>query len=122
MDAAIGRVLATLDEAGLAESTLVLFMSDNGMNCGHHGIWGKGNGTRPQNMYDTSVKVPCIVSQRGRIAPGRVDDNLLSGYDVFPTLVDYLGLAYDAPRPQPGRSFRQLLDGNGATGHDEIVV
>ena len=35
-----------------------MFMSDNGMNCGQHGIWGKGNGTRPQNMYDTSVKVP----------------------------------------------------------------
>ena len=51
-------------------STLVIFMSDNGMNCGHHGIWGKGNGTRPQNMYDTSVKVPCLIAQPGRIAPG----------------------------------------------------
>ena len=122
MDAAIGRVLATLDQAELTASTLVLFMSDNGMNCGHHGIWGKGNGTRPQNMYDTSVKVPCIVSQPGRIAASRVDEHLLSGYDMFPTLVDYLGLAYDAPRPQPGRSFRRVLDGDGAAGHDEIVV
>ena len=68
MDAAIGRVLDAIDAAGLTQSTLVVFMSDNGMNCGHHGIWGKGNGTRPQNMYDTSVKVPCIVSQPGRIA------------------------------------------------------
>jgi arylsulfatase A-like enzyme len=122
MDAAIGRVLATLDRHGLTQSTLVLFMSDNGMNCGHHGIWGKGNGTRPQNMYDTSVKVPCIVSQPGRIAPARVDEHLLSGYDVFPTLVDYLGLAHEPPRPQPGRSFRRVLDGDGATGHDAIVV
>jgi arylsulfatase A-like enzyme len=122
MDTAIGRVLGTLDQRGLARSTLVLFMSDNGMNCGHHGIWGKGNGTRPQNMFDTSVKVPCIVSQPGRIPGGKVNDDLLSGYDVFPTLVDYLGLSHDSPRSQPGRSFGSVLDGRAFTGHDEIVV
>jgi choline-sulfatase len=122
MDAAIGRVLVTLDQLGLRENTLVLFMSDNGMNCGHHGIWGKGNGTRPQNMYDTSVKVPCIVSHPGRIPTGHVNGHLLSGYDVFPTLIDYLGLANEDQRPRPGRSFRRILDGQGGAGHDEIVV
>jgi arylsulfatase A-like enzyme len=122
MDAAIGRVLVTLGQLGLRENTLVLFMSDNGMNCGHHGIWGKGNGTRPQNMYDTSVKVPCIVSHPGRIPTGHVNGHLLSGYDVFPTLIDYLGLANEDQRPRPGRSFRRILDGQGGAGHDEIVV
>ena len=88
------------------QSTLVIFMSDNGMNCGHHGIWGKGNGTRPQNMYDTSVKVPCIIAQPGRIPPAASATICCRGYDVFPTLLDYLGLA-DAPdrAASPGRSF-----------------
>ena len=122
MDAAIGRVLDAIDAAGLTQSTLVIFMSDNGMNCGHHGIWGKGNGTRPQNMYDTSVKVPCIVSQPGRIAAARVSDALLSGYDVFPTLVDYLQLPYKANRRKPGRSFRGALDGSALAGSNPIVV
>ena len=121
MDAGIGRVLAALEHLGLASSTLVIFMSDNGMNCGHHGIWGKGNGTRPQNMYDSSVKVPCLMAQPGRIAPA-VSDALLSAYDVFPTLVDYLGLADGAARERPGRSFRALLDGRGAAPDREIVV
>jgi arylsulfatase A-like enzyme len=49
MDTGIEKVMAQLKRLGLVESTLVIFMSDNGMNCGHHGIWGKGNGTRPQN-------------------------------------------------------------------------
>ena len=122
MDAAIGRVLDAIDAAGLTQSTLVIFMSDNGMNCGHHGIWGKGNGTRPQNMYDTSVKVPCIVSQPGRIAAARVGDALLSGYDVFPTLVDYLQLPCEANRRKPGRSFRDALDGTAVVGSNPIVV
>ena len=122
MDAAIGRVLAELERQGLAQSTLVIFMSDNGMNCGHHGIWGKGNGTSPPNMYDTSVKVPCIVAQPGRIPAGRVAREMLSGYDVFPTLLDHLGVAFDAGRPKPGQSFRPLLDGQSLRGDREVVV
>ena len=122
MDAAIGRVLNTLEDEGLARSTLVIFMSDNGMNCGHHGIWGKGNGTFPQNMYDTSVKVPCIVAQPGRIPAGRVCDAMLSGYDLFPTLVGYLGLRHDPVHPKPGRSFADLLEGRAADADDAVVV
>ena len=121
MDAAIGRVVDELEVQGLTQSTLVVFMSDNGMNLGHHGIWGKGNGTRPQNMYDTSVKVPCIVSQPPRIPAGRVGDPLLSGYDVFPTLLDYAGVAYTPERRQPGRSFRALLEG-ASDGDDAPIV
>jgi len=122
MDAAIGRVLEEIEARGLTENTLVVFMSDNGMNCGHHGIWGKGNGTRPQNMYDTSVKVPCIVAQHGRIEGGRVSAALLSGYDVFPTLLDYVGVHHDAGRRKPGRSFRAILEGRDDLASEAIVV
>jgi len=121
MDAGIGRVLDRLEALRLASSTLVIFMSDNGMNCGHHGIWGKGNGTRPQNMYDTSVKVPALFTQPGRIAPA-VCDALASGYDVYPTLLDYAGVADPAPRKRPGRSFCALLDGDAASPQRNIVV
>lgn len=122
MDAAIGRVLATIESAGITRSTLVIFVSDNGMNCGHHGIWGKGNGTMPQNMYDTSVKVPCIVAQPGRIPAGVISADLLSGYDMFPTQVEYLGLDYMPARPQPGRSFAGILAGACDAGRDHVVV
>jgi arylsulfatase A-like enzyme len=122
MDAAIGRVLERVEREGLARSTLVVFMSDNGMNCGHHGIWGKGNGTRPQNMYDTSVKVPCLIAQPGRIREGQVRDALLSGYDVFPTLLEYAGLAAGDDARKPGRSFADLLDGAVSTREQAVVV
>jgi len=122
MDAGIGRVLTTIERAGLTQSTLVIFVSDNGMNCGHHGIWGKGNGTMPQNMYDTSVKVPCIVAQPGRIPAGVINTDLLSGYDMFPTLVAYLGLDYTPTRPQPGCSFHGILAGTRDAGRDQVVV
>ncbi|MEU0572795.1 sulfatase-like hydrolase/transferase [Nonomuraea sp. NPDC005983] len=121
MDAGIGQVLATLDELGLRESTLVIFTSDNGFSCGQHGIWGKGNGTFPQNMYDTSVMVPAIVSQPGRIPGGRVCDALLSAYDLRPTLLDHLGLP-DGRADLPGRSFAGVLAGAEPAPGSSVVV
>ncbi|UBU18359.1 sulfatase-like hydrolase/transferase [Nonomuraea gerenzanensis] len=116
MDAGIGQVLATLAARGLTGSTLVVFTSDNGFNCGHHGIWGKGNGTFPQNMYDSSVMVPAIFSQPGRLPEGVVYDSLVSGYDLRPTLLDHLGLPDTGDGP--GRSFAAFGDRSGA----EVVV
>ena len=62
MDLNVGRILDRLDERGLRQDTLIVFTSDNGFSCGHHGFWGKGNGTFPLNMYENSVKVPMIMS------------------------------------------------------------
>lgn len=122
MDRALGRVLAGLDDLGLRDSTLVVFLSDNGFNCGQHGIWGKGNGTYPQNMFDTSVGVPGIFRHPGRIPAGRTESALLGGYDVLPTLLDYLGHADRVPSQTPGRSFRSLLEDGDTSGPDFVVV
>jgi len=123
MDRSVGRLLAALDQEGLRHSTLVMFLSDNGFSAGHHGIWGKGNGTRPANMFDTVVKVPCIVSQPGRVPGGRVVDDLLSVYDLRPTLLEWAGVRDDPPQRRPGRSFAALLAGTEQERpQDEVVV
>ncbi|NLO37768.1 MAG: sulfatase-like hydrolase/transferase, partial [Clostridiaceae bacterium] len=62
MDRAVGRLRDVLDRRALWDSTIVVFLSDNGMCMGHHGGWGKGNGTFPQNMYEESVKVPFLIA------------------------------------------------------------
>lgn len=122
MDASVGRMLDRLEELGLRENTLVFFCSDNGMNMGHHGIYGKGNGTFPLNMYDTSVKVPAIVSRPGHVAQGVAADQLLSQYDIRPTFLDYLGLEDPEAERLPGRSFAALLRGEPFTQPESIVV
>jgi arylsulfatase A-like enzyme len=122
MDRAVGRLIGRLDELGLREDTLIIFTSDNGFNCGHHGIWGKGNGTFPQNMYDTSVKVPAIFSQPGVIPAGTVCSELVSQYDVFPTFMEYLGIAEPSGENKPGRSFARLLRGEPSETFSRVVV
>ncbi len=124
MDHHIGRILDRLEQHGIREETLVVFTSDNGFNCGHHGIWGKGNGTFPQNMYDTSVKVPFLASHPGRIPAGSVCDEMVSGYDFMPTLLEYAGIPYTHDSKLPGRSFAGLLLGEAAEASalEECVV
>ena len=122
MDSNVGRIIEKLGSLNLRENTLVGFLSDNGFNCGHHGIWGKGNGTFPQNMYDSSVKVPAIFNHPGRIPEGVVSDELVSGYDFMPTLLDYLDIKNPEAEKLPGRSFLPLLLGGEMPGQEHIVV
>lgn len=122
MDANVGRLLDWLEENGLRENTLVIFTSDNGMNMGHHGIYGKGNGTFPPNMFDTSVKVPTLISQPGSVPQGEVVDTLLSHYDLMPTILDYLAVANPEVDGLPGRSFASLLRGEGSDLHSHVCV
>jgi len=122
MDAGVGRLLDWLEANGLRENTLVFFTSDNGMNMGHHGVYGKGNGTFPLNMYDTSVKVPALVSRPGSVPEGEVCEALLSHYDFMPTLLDYLDMQYAEAGRLPGRSFAALLRGEEVSGRESLVV
>lgn len=125
MDRNVGRLLDALDDKGLTGNTLVIFTADNGMNMGHHGCWGKGNATFPMNMFDTSVKVPFIASQKGVIPEGGRCEALVSHYDILPTLLDWTG----TPLPRvkdgeklPGRSFAGLLRGRDQEFRKEVVV
>jgi choline-sulfatase len=70
MDADVGRIIDRVERLGLRENTLIVFTSDNGYSCGHHGFWGKGNGTFPLNMYENSVRVPFIASHPGHLPEG----------------------------------------------------
>lgn len=122
MDENIGRIIDQLEQTGMRENTMICFMSDNGYNCGHHGIWGKGNGTFPQNMFDTSVKVPAIFSQPGRIPQGAVNDELISGYDFMPTILEYAGLPPHGDDSLPGASFLPYLLGETKLQHKHVVI
>ncbi len=122
MDRNIGRILDHLEEKGLTKDTIVVFTADNGMSMGHHGIWGKGNGTFPQNMYDTAVKVPFLISWPGHFPQGQVCRKMASAYDIFPTLVDLLDLPSQACQRLPGKSFLPLLRGGDLDDDSGDVV
>ncbi len=122
MDANIGRLLDKLDRDGLADNTIVIFTADNGMNMGHHGVWGKGNGTYPPNMYDTSVKVPFIIRAPFLGNGGTVVQKSATHCDLFPTILDMASADYTLTDRQPGTSlYPYLLNGCTESDNDRLI-
>ena len=122
VDRGVQKVIDKLEELGKLEDTLIIFTSDNGMNMGHHGIFGKGNGTSPLNMFETSVKIPMIVSHKNHIAGGKVFKGLYSHYDIMPTILEYVGIDYKSPIALPGKSFCEVLTGGKENEEKDVVV
>ena len=119
MDEGVGRIVDALEANGVLDDTLLIFTADNGMSMGHHGIWGKGNGTFPCNMYDTAVKVPFLLRCPALVEdPGRVISAMVSACDLFPTFADLVGGAY--PEGLPGVSFLPVLQ--GAPGREDVII
>ena len=116
----IGRILKRVAELGLREDTVVIFTADQGWNAGHHGVWGKGNGTWPFNMFEESLRVPLIWNHPGRIKPGITPTGLVSSYDYMPTILDYVGVKAPDDEKRAGRSYVPLLMGGGSNWRDRL--
>ena len=99
LDDNIGRVLAALDEAGLAGATRVIYTSDHGENLGARGLWGKSN------MYEEAVRVPLIAAGPG-VPAGRVCGTPATLLDCHPAILEGAGLGADPALP--GRSLWTL--------------
>ena len=110
-----------LEERGIRDNTMIIYPSDNGFNCGQHGIWGKGN-RMPLNLFDTSVKALCIFNLPGKIRGGCVNDSLLSAYDFMPTLLEFLDIDNPEVGNLPGRSFLPLLQTNSSQIYHESIT
>ncbi|ASK65626.1 phosphodiesterase [Brachybacterium avium] len=116
VDRSISALLEDLERRGLLEDTIVVFTADNGFSCGHHGIWGKGNGTFPLNFWEPSITVPFIVRWPERIAAAAVDERPASAVDLFETIAELTGATPLEDPLRAGRSLApRLLGGAPAT-------
>ena len=122
VDRQVKNVVDKLKELNMLEDTVIIFTSDNGMNMGHHGIFGKGNGTFPQNMYESSVKIPMIIYNPSLFKKGRVLEGLYSHYDIFPTLMEMLDIKYTPKINLPGKSFYKVLTAKEPETNNDVVV
>jgi arylsulfatase A-like enzyme len=112
VDDNVGRVLDYLDKNGLAESTVVVFTSDNGFFLGEHGFFDK------RLMYEPSIRVPLLVRGPSRFRP-RVDSrHMVLNVDLAPTIFELAGLP--VPGCVQGRSLVPLLQGDRVAWRDSF--
>ena len=119
MDKMVGRLVARLDELGLRENTLILFLGDNGTGVSvTTDFQGKpyagGKGTRTAR----GTHVPLIANWPGRIAAGRVNANLIGSVDFMPTLCEAAGTSVPASLQIDGQSFFPQLLGREGPGRE----
>lgn len=112
MDHRVGQIVQALDELALAEDTLLIFASDNGpeFRAPYRGTAGPWSGTYHTAM-EGSLRVPFIARWPGRIAPGRVSNEIVHVTDLFATLAGLAGAEVPADRPIDGVDQRAFLCG-----------
>ena len=106
VDDQLGRVLAYLDDSGLADNTVVVYSSDQGFFLGDHGWFDK------RWMYEESFRTPLIVRWPGVTPPASEDSHLVQNLDFAQTFLDIAGVAAGtATEEMQGRSLVPLLRG-----------
>ncbi len=107
VDESVGRLLAYLDEEGLADNTIVIYSSDQGFYLGEHGWFDK------RWIFEESVRTPLLVRWPGATKPGSVNRALVSNLDFAETFLDLAGVPI--PDRMQGRSLAPLLRGQTPT-------
>jgi arylsulfatase A-like enzyme len=103
IDDNLGRLLAFLDESGLADNTVVIYSSDQGFYLGDHGWYDK------RWMYEESLRMPLVVRWPGVVEAGSENSDLVQNLDFAQTFLEMAGLA--APADMQGHSLVPLLRG-----------
>lgn len=105
VDESVARVLDYLEENGLAEETVVIYMGDNGFMLGEHGLIDK------RQAYEESMRVPMLAWAPGMIEPGTVIEENVMNIDMSPTWLDLAGGSMPEDHAVDGQSFLPLLRG-----------
>jgi arylsulfatase A-like enzyme len=125
VDESVGRVVALLEELKLAETTLVIYSSDNGGVGGYVREGLKKAGDVTDNaplrggkgmLYDGGIRVPYIFRWTGKIPAGTVCDQPINSVDLYPTLLEVAGAEHPANYPLDGVSYWKLLASGGKGG------
>ena len=122
IDLNVGRLLDKLDELGLAEDTVVVFLTDNGGHFAEDGDRHRGGiRGRKGTVYDGGIRVPCFVRwSRGLPAAVNVPE-VAAHIDLFPTMLGICGLPLPDDRTIDGRNLLPLMTGDSEDWPDRNI-
>jgi len=113
VDRCVGRLMAALEEFGLAEDTIFVFLSDHGDNLGSHHRFNKGA------LIEESIRIPMIIRWPRGLAPQVNDVHIGQIVDLMPSLLELCGLP--VPDSVQGRSFAPVLRGLTPAAPDNVA-
>jgi len=118
IDANLGRLFAKLESLGLAEKTLVIFLTDNGpQQARYNGGMRDLKGT----VYEGGIRVPCFVRWPGHFTGGKVVEQIAMAFDLTPTILEACEVSPPAEVSLDGRSLLPLLEGKTDNWPDRTI-
>jgi arylsulfatase A len=120
IDDNVGRLLATLDERGLARDTIVVFLTDNGGTAGVK-LYNAGMRGGKTSVHEGGCRVPLYVRWPTGLPEPRVVSQIASHIDLYPTLLDLCGVPQPAGPPLDGVSLRPLLEGRDQAWPERVL-
>ncbi len=102
LDNCVGRMLHSLEKAGLEDNTIVVFFSDHGLMLGEHKLW------RKEVLFKDALQVPLIIRVPGNHPSGKDIYNVVELLDLYPTLADLCNIK--KPEHLEGRSLVDLFN------------
>ena len=123
LDKQIGIMLQTLDDLGIADNTIIIFLADNGTDTGLVHQWGEGKSIAggKGTMTDRGTHVPLLVRWPGKIKAGSVCDDLIDLTDFLPTLCELTGAKLPGQSIH-GRTFAPQLLGQPGQPREWIHI
>jgi N-acetylglucosamine-6-sulfatase len=113
VDESIGRVFDALKERGELDSTLVIYMGDNGFAFGEHGLIDK------RTAYEESMRVPLLARCPELFGGGKTVKEVVAGIDIMPTVLAAAGAA--GPKGLDGMNWLPLVQGQAAPWRKELL-
>jgi N-acetylglucosamine-6-sulfatase len=113
VDDSVGRILDALKKRGELDSTLVVYMGDNGFAFGEHGLIDK------RTAYEESIRVPMLARCPELAKGGQTVKEVVANLDIMPTVLAAAGV--QAPRDLPGKSMLPLMRGEKTTWRDSLL-
>lgn len=123
IDTSVGAILQEAADRQLDRNTVVIYTADHGLNCGQHGLWGKGNASYPLNMVEESIRVPLIFHAPSLLLSKQKRTEMVDHTDVFRTICELFCLEDPIAerRNSPGLSFLASLTNTRSKFHPKTL-
>ncbi|WP_203532562.1 arylsulfatase [Draconibacterium halophilum] len=114
----VGRISQKVEELGLTENTIILYLSDNGPN-GFR--WNDNMKGKKGSTDEGGVRSPLIMNWKGKLSAGKEIGEITSGIDLLPTLSELAGIDVNTKYPFDGVSIKPLLMNDAPEWQDRII-
>ncbi|MFW6289790.1 MAG: arylsulfatase [Mariniphaga sp.] len=114
----VGRLISKVEELGLSENTIIIYLSDNGPNSWR---WNGGMKGRKGSVDEGGVRAPMFIKWEGKLPAGKKVQEVAGAIDLLPTLADLAGIDFYPENQLDGINLKPLLAGENTMKHDRFL-